>query len=139
MLLGLLQVVAVARLTLVELDFLVEVEVEALLEIDVTFLVEVLISAEDDDDFFVDVVIDLEDDVVDFRNPATKFVPAATALPAEFFNQHVPSPMPCSPPTYVKATQPDVPSQAVIQPANDLVAALFVNAPTLVSELHLMV
>jgi hypothetical protein len=53
MLLGLLHVVAVARLTLVELVFLVEVDVDALLETDVTFLVDVL----KEDVFFVEVVI----------------------------------------------------------------------------------
>lgn len=94
MLLGLLQVVAVARLTLVELVFLVEVEVDALLETDVTFLVEVLTLAEDEDGFLVEVVIILEDEAADFKNPAMWSVPAAMALPAELLSQQVPDPCP---------------------------------------------
>lgn len=57
MLFGLEHDVAVARLTFVELVFLVDVDVDALLETDVTFLVDVLIFAEEEDDFFVEVVI----------------------------------------------------------------------------------
>jgi hypothetical protein len=100
-------------LTLVELVFLVEVDVDALLETDVTFLVDVL----KEDVFFVEVVIFCEDEVDDFKNPATRFLPAEMGFPAEFFNQQVPSPRPLSPPTYAKATHPEVVSQAVIQSA----------------------
>ena len=57
MLFGLEHDVAVARLTFVELVFLVDVDVDALLETDVTFLIDVLIFAEEEDDFFVEVVI----------------------------------------------------------------------------------
>jgi len=78
------QVVAVARLTLVELD-LVEVDVERLLKVEVTFLTEVLTLAEDEEAFFDEVaILDEEDDfllletdtlplltVADFKKPAT--------------------------------------------------------------------
>jgi hypothetical protein len=78
------QVVAVARLTLVELD-LVEVDVDRLLEVEVTFLTEVLTLAEDEEAFFDEVaILDEEDDfllletdalplltVADFKKPAT--------------------------------------------------------------------
>ena len=57
MLFGLEHDVAVARLTFVELVFLVDVDVDALLETNVTFLVDVLIFAEEEDDFFVEVVV----------------------------------------------------------------------------------
>lgn len=81
---GLEQVVAVARLTLVELD-LVEVDVDRLLEVEVTFLTEVLTLAEDEEAFFDEVaILDEEDDfllletdalplltVADFKKPAT--------------------------------------------------------------------
>lgn len=81
---GLEQVVAVARLTLVELD-LVEVDVDRLLEVEVTFLTEVLTLAEDEEAFFAEVaILDEEDDfllletdalplltVADFKKPAT--------------------------------------------------------------------
>lgn len=75
---------AVARLTLVELD-LVEVDVDRLLEVEVTFLTEVLTLAEDEEAFFDEVaILDEEDDfllletdalplltVADFKKPAT--------------------------------------------------------------------
>ena len=75
---------AVARLTLVELD-LVEVDVDRWLEVEVTFLTEVLTLAEDEEAFFDEVaILDEEDDfllletdalplltVADFKKPAT--------------------------------------------------------------------
>lgn len=75
---------AVARLTLVELD-LVEVDVDRLLEVEVTFLTEVLTLAEDEEAFFDEVAILYEEDdfllletdalplltVADFKKPAT--------------------------------------------------------------------
>lgn len=75
---------AVARLTLVELD-LVEVDVDRLLEVEVTFLTEVLTLAEYEEAFFDEVaILDEEDDfllletdalplltVADFKKPAT--------------------------------------------------------------------
>jgi len=69
MLFGLLHDVAVARLTLAEVVFLLVVDVVRELVVDVIFLVDEVILAEEEDNFLVEVVVL---DVVDtFKNPAT--------------------------------------------------------------------
>jgi hypothetical protein len=71
MLTGLLQDVAVARLTFVELVILSVVDADAERVTDVIFLIDVLILEDEDDVFLVEVVTFCRDDIDVFRKPAT--------------------------------------------------------------------
>jgi hypothetical protein len=68
MLFGLLHDVAVARLTLTEVVFLIVIDAGVELVLDVVVLIDV---TEEEDDLLIEVVIFWKDDVDTFRNPAT--------------------------------------------------------------------
>jgi hypothetical protein len=71
MLTGLLQDVAVARLTFVELIFLSVVDADAELVTVVILLIVVLILEDEEDIILVEVVTFCKDDIDVFRKPAT--------------------------------------------------------------------